>query len=74
LDTHVYLLSIPEQVTFFAACRNGDAARVISLGEGANGPVLTAQEALSKLGDFVRTIRERQDDSDLRPSGSPRSI
>ena len=73
-DSVVYLLSIPEQVTFFAACLNGDAARVISLADGAKGPVLSAQKALSQLVDFIRTFPERQDDSDLRPGGPARPV
>ncbi|HEY5808105.1 MAG TPA: C39 family peptidase, partial [Povalibacter sp.] len=53
-----YLVSIPEQVKFFAACGEGEAAKLISLENVANGPVQSGKQALADVLKFIEVQRE----------------
>jgi len=63
----VYLVSIPEQVMFFAASGEGEVAQLISLDNDANGPVLTGREALADVFKFIDLHRESVKDRDPEP-------
>ena len=53
-----YLVSIPEQVKFFAACGEGEAAKLISLENVANGPVQSGEQALADVLKFIEVQRQ----------------
>jgi len=63
----IYLVSIPEQVMFFAASGEGETAHLISLDADATGPVLTGKEALHSVLEFIRMQREGAKDRDPEP-------
>ena len=66
-DGRIYLVSIPEQVMFFAASGEGATANLISLDYDANGPVLSGKTALDQVRKFIDSHRENLDDRDPGP-------
>jgi hypothetical protein len=66
----VYLVSIPEQIMFFAAFGEGAAAKLISLDNDANGPILDAREALAGVVKYIN--QQRMNLKKRRPRTSPR--
>ena len=67
VEGRVYLVSIPEQVMFFAAGGEAESAKLISLDHDANGPVLTGKEALIGVLKFIDSNRESMKDRDPKP-------
>jgi hypothetical protein len=66
----LYLVSIPEQVMFFAAGGEGATAKLVSLDNDAKGPILAAKDALDGVLKVIR--RQRKDPMGRRPPPRPR--
>ncbi len=66
-DGRIYLVSIPEQVMFFAASGEGATANLISLDDDANGRVLSGKMALDQVRKFIDSHRENLADRDPGP-------